>query len=151
MLRARFSEALKDAMRAKDAVTVSTVRMMLAALKDRDIAARGKGNAEGIADLEILQMLQSMIKQRRESIEMYAKGGRQDLVDQETAEIAVVERVLPQPLDEAAAAAAIAEAIRDAGAAGIKDMGRVMALLRERFAGRMDFTRASAMVKQALS
>ncbi|MGE0715138.1 MAG: GatB/YqeY domain-containing protein [Alphaproteobacteria bacterium] len=151
MLRARLSEALKEAMRAKDQVSVSTVRLALAALKDRDIAARGKGNTDGISEAEVLQMLQGMIKQRRESIDLYAKGGRQDLVDQETAEIAVIERFLPQQMDEAAMADTIAAVIAETGAAGIKDMGRVMAALRERFAGRMDFSRASAIIKQKLA
>ncbi len=151
MLRARLSEALKAAMLQRDPATVSTVRLVLAALKDRDIAARGRGNSEGIGDPEILQLLQTMVKQRRESIELYARGGRADLVDQETGEIAIIERFLPQQLDEAAAQAAIAGLVAEAGATGIKDMGRVMALLKERFAGRMDFTRASAMVKEALT
>ncbi|WP_374448314.1 GatB/YqeY domain-containing protein [Stella sp.] len=150
MLRARLSEALKTAMRDRDQPAVSTVRLILAALKDRDIAARTKGNTEGIGDPEILQLLQSMVKQRRESIELYARGGRQDLVDQETGEIAVIERFMPQQMDEAAMAAAIAAGIADAGAGGIKDMGRVMTLLRERHAGQMDFARASQLVKQAL-
>jgi uncharacterized protein YqeY len=150
MLRARLSEALKTAMRDRDQRAVSTVRLILAALKDRDIAARGKGNADGIAEPEILQLLQTMVKQRRESIELYAKGGRQDLVDQEAGEIAVIERFMPQQMDEAAMAAAIATVVAEAGATGIKDMGRVMALLRERHAGQMDFTRASVLVKQAL-
>jgi hypothetical protein len=150
MLRARLSEALKTAMRDRDQRAVSTVRLILAALKDRDIAARGKGNADGIAEPEILQLLQTMVKQRRESIDLYAKGGRQDLVDQEAGEIAVIERFMPQQMDEAAMAAAIATVVAEAGATGIKDMGRVMALLRERHAGQMDFTRASVLVKQAL-
>lgn len=150
MLRARLSEALKTAMRERDQPAVSTVRLILAALKDRDIAARTKGNTDGIGDPEILQLLQSMVKQRRESIELYAKGGRQDLVDQEAGEIAVIERFMPQQMDEAAMAAAIAAGIADAGAGGIKDMGRVMTLLRERHAGQMDFARASQLVKQAL-
>lgn len=151
MLRARLSEALKTAMRERDPAAVSTVRLILAALKDRDIAARGKGNADGIGEQEILQLLQSMVKQRRESIELYAKGGRQDLVDQEQGEIAVIERFMPQQMDEAAASAAIAAIIAESGAGSIKDMGRVMALLRERHAGQMDFTRASQLVKQALT
>ncbi|BBK35105.1 aspartyl-tRNA amidotransferase subunit B [Allostella sp. ATCC 35155] len=151
MLRARLSEALKTAMRDRDQTAVSTVRLILAALKDRDIAARGKGNAEGIGEPEILQLLQSMVKQRRESIELYAKGGRQDLVDQEAREIVVIERFMPQQMDEAAMSAAIAAVVAEAGATGIKDMGRVMTLLRERHAGQMDFARASQLVKQALA
>ena len=151
MLRARLSEALKTAMRERDQAAVSTVRLILAALKDRDIAARGKGNAEGIGEPEILQLLQSMVKQRRESIELYAKGGRQDLVDQEAREIVVIERFMPQQMDEVAMSAAIAAVAAEAGATGIKDMGRVMTLLRERHAGQMDFARASQLVKQTLA
>ncbi|BBK29643.1 hypothetical protein EDC65_0038 [Stella humosa] len=151
MLRARLSEALKTAMRERDQPAVSTVRLILAALKDRDIAARGRGNGDGISDLEILQLLQTMVKQRRESIELYARGGRQDLVDQEAGEIVIIERFLPQQMDEAQAQAAIGAVVAELGAASIKDMGRVMALLKERHAGQMDFTRASAQVKQALT
>ncbi|MGE0725381.1 MAG: GatB/YqeY domain-containing protein [Alphaproteobacteria bacterium] len=151
MLRARLGDALKEAMRAKDPRAVSTVRLILAALKDRDIAARGKGNADGIGEPEILSMLQTMIKQRRESIEAYAKGGRTDLVDQEKGEIEIIERFLPQQLDDGAVRAAIAQAIADTGAKSIKDMGKVVARMKERHAGQMDFARASAMVKEALS
>lgn len=150
MLREKFKDELKTAMKARNERAVATLRLIQAALKDRDIAARGKGNADGIAEPEILQLLQTMVKQRRESIELYAKGGRQDLVDQEAGEIAVIERFMPQQMDEAAMAAAIATVVAEAGATGIKDMGRVMALLRERHAGQMDFTRASVLVKQAL-
>ena len=151
MLRARLGDALKDAMRAKDQRAVSTVRLILAALKDRDIAARGKGNADGIGEPELLSMLQTMIKQRRESIEAYAKGNRPDLVDQEKGEIEIIERFLPRQLDETAVRAAIREAIAETGAGGIKDMGKVIAKMKERHAGQMDFARASAMVKEALS
>lgn len=138
-------------MRAKDQRAVSTVRLILAALKDRDIAARGKGNADGIGEPELLSMLQTMIKQRRESIEAYAKGNRPDLVDQEKGEIEIIERFLPRQLDETAVRAAIREAIAETGAGGIKDMGKVIAKMKERHAGQMDFARASAMVKEALS
>ena len=150
MLRAALSDALKEAMKAKDARTVGTVRLILAALKDRDIAARDKGNKSGIPDEEILGMLQSMIRQRRDSIELFHKGGRQDLVDQESEEIRIIERFLPKQMSEDEVRAAVDKAIAALGAAGLKDMGRTMAALREGYAGRMDFAKASQLVKQKL-
>lgn len=150
MLRASLSDALKTAMRERDAPTVSTLRMVLAALKDRDIAARPKGNADGIGDDEILQMMQALIKQRRESIALYEKGGRADLVAKEGQEIVVIERFLPKQMDESAMAAAIAALVKELGAASVKDMGRVMGELKARYAGQMDFARASGLVKQQL-
>lgn len=149
MVRQKLKDALKDAMLGKDARTVSTVRLILAALKDRDIAARPQG-VDGVSDGEIFQMLQSMIKQRRESIALYQQGGREDLARQEGEEIVVIERFLPQQMTEAEADEAIGAAIAELGAGGLKDMGRVMALLKQRFAGHMDFTRASASVKARL-
>ena len=150
MLRNSLNDALKDAMRARDAATLSTLRMILAALKDRDIAARPKGNPGGIGDDEILGLLQGMIKQRRESIALYQKGNRADLVDKENQEITVIERFLPQQMDEPATAAAIRAVITELGAASIKDMGRVMAELKARHAGQMDFAKAGGLVKQQL-
>jgi len=150
-MRTRLNEALKEAMRTKDQRAVSTVRLILAALKDRDIAARGRGNMDGIADDEILQMLQTMIKQRRESIALYEQGGRLELAEQEREEIAVIERFLPQQLGEDETRDAIRGVMDEVGATGIKDMGRVMAELRARFAGRMDFGRASALAKEMLA
>ena len=150
MLRAALSDALKEAMKAKDARTVGTVRLILAALNDRDIAARDKGNKSGIPDEEILGMLQSMIRQRRDSIELFHKGGRQDLVDQESEEIRIIERFLPKQMSEDEVRAAVDKAIAALGAAGLKDMGRTMAALREGYAGRMDFAKASQLVKQKL-
>jgi len=151
MLRTRLSESLKQAMLAKEARAVSTLRLVLAALKDRDIAARGRGVADGIGEDEILQMLQSMIKQRRESIALYEQGGRLELAQQEQEEIAIIERFLPKAMSEAETEAAIKEVIAEIGATGIKDMGKVMASLRERFAGRMDFGKASGAVKKILA
>jgi uncharacterized protein YqeY len=148
MLRNSLNDALKAAMRDRDSATTSTVRLILAGLKDRDIAARPKGNSTGIGDDEILSMLQGMIKQRRESIALYEKGKRADLVDKETAEIVVIERFLPQQMDESAAAQAIAKVIEELGATTVKDMGRIMAELKARHAGQMDFAKASALVKQ---
>lgn len=150
MLRQTLNEALKDAMRAKDQRTVATVRLIIAALKDRDIAARGRGQMDGVDDAEILAMLQTMVKQRRESIIMYEQGGRQELAQQEAEEITVIEKFLPQQLDEAATREAIAALITEIGATGVKDMGKVMAELRGRFAGQMDFTKASAIVREKL-
>lgn len=150
MLRERFSDALKQAMREKAALTVSTVRLILARLKERDIEVRPKGNAAGIAEPEIQQMLQGMIKQRRESIELYDKGGRPELAEKERGEIAIIERFLPQQLGDAEAEAAIKETIAAVGAASLKDMGRTMAALKERYAGQIDSAKASQIVKRLL-
>lgn len=151
MLRTQFTDTLKEAMKARDERTLSTVRMIIAALKTKDIDARAKGNMDGIPDEEILSLLQTMVKQRRESIALYQQGNRQDLVDKEQAEITVIERWLPQAMDEAETVAAIGTVIQDLGAAGMKDMGRVMAELKTRYAGRMDFSKVSAAVKAQLS
>ena len=151
MLRTRLSDALKTAMKGKDAPTVSTLRLIMAALKDRDIAARGKGNKDGIPEEEILGLLQSMIKQRRDSIALYEKGGRMELAQQEAEEIAIIEKHLPQQMSDDDIAAAIDAVIEDAGAATLKDMGKVMAGLKEKHAGSMDFSMASAMVKERLT
>ena len=150
MLRERFNEVLKDAMRAKDQPKVSTIRMILAGVKDRDIAARPQGNTGGIDDASILNLLRSMIKQRQESVEMYRQGGRQDLVDKESAEILVIESFMPQQMSEDETRAAVAAVITETGAASIKDMGKVMAELRARHAGTMDFAKAGPIVKAAL-
>ena len=150
MLRQQLNDALKTAMLGKDARTVSTVRLILAALKDRDIAARPKGVVDGIAEDEILQMLQGMIKQRRESITLYDQGNRPELAQQEREEIGVIERFLPSQMSEAEAAEAIAQVVAEIGAVGVKDMGRVMAALKERYAGRLDFAKAGAAAKAAL-
>jgi len=151
MLRARLNDSLKAAMKAKEANTLATVRLIVAALKDRDIAARSKGEPDGISDDEILSMLQSMIKQRHESIDMYTKGGRPELATREAAEIAVIQGFLPEQMDDAAVLAAIDEVLAETGAESLKDMGRVMALLKEHFGGRMDFSKAGAEVKKRLS
>lgn len=150
MLRIRLNESLKAAMLAKDARTVSTVRLILAALKDRDIAARGRGVPDGIGDDEILQMLQSMVKQRRESIAMYEQGGRLELAQQEAEEIDIIGRFMPRQLSAEEMEDAISGVIAEIGAGGLKDMGRTIALLRERYAGQMDFSKASAIVKRQL-
>ena len=151
MLREQLTEAMKDAMRAKDQAALGTIRLILAKLKDVDIAARTEASREGVADDKILSMMQGMIKQRNESIALYEKGGRADLADKEKAEIAVIERFLPQQMDEAAVEGAVREAIAAAGATSIKDMGGVMAALKGKYAGQMDFAKASAAVKKALA
>ena len=150
MLRTRLNDALKAAMKAKETRTIATIRLILAALKDRDIAARGKGNLEGIDEDGILAMLQSMIKQRRESIALYEKGERQELARQEAEEITVIEQFLPRQLGEDEMAEAVKTVIQDVDAKSLKDMGRTMAALKERYAGRMDFAKASAQVKEQL-
>ena len=150
MLRARLNDDLKIALKAKEKLAVATLRLILAALKDRDIAARGKGNCDGVGEDEILELLQKMVRQRRDSIELFEKGERQDLADREAAEIVVIQRFLPKQMDEAEIGAAVQEVIGELGAATIKDMGRVMGALKQRYAGRMDFGKASALVKERL-
>jgi len=150
MLREKLTEAMKDAMRAKDQAALGTIRLIVAKLKDVDIAARTEASREGVADDKILSMMQGMIKQRNESIALYEKGGRADLAEKEKAEIAVIERFLPQQMDEAAVEAAIREAIAATGAASIKDMGKVVGQLKAKYAGQIDFSKASAAVKKAL-
>jgi uncharacterized protein YqeY len=150
MIREFLPDALKAAQKEKDERAVSTLRLIVAALKDRDIAARGKGNPDGIPDEEILHMLQTMVKQRRESISMYEKGGRLELAEQEAEEISIIERFLPEQLDAAATEAAVEKTIAELGATGLKDMGAVMGALRDNYAGQMDFGRASGIVKARL-
>ena len=150
MIRATISDALKTAMKAKDQRATSTLRLILAALKDRDIAARGAGSSDPISDEAVLEMLQKMIKQRQESIEMYRKGQRDDLVKQEQEEIVIIEGFLPQQMGDEEMEAAVAAAIKAVGAAGIKDMGKTIAALKKDFAGRMDFAKASGVVKRRL-
>jgi uncharacterized protein len=150
MLRARLADELKLATKARDQRARETVRLILAALKDRDIAARGKGNNDGIGEAEILDMLQKMVKQREEAIPLYEQGGRLELAEQERQEIAIIQGFMPKQLGEAETLAAVAAAIEALGAKSIKDMGRLMAALRERHAGEMDFARASAIAKERL-
>ena len=151
MLRPALNDALKNAMKAKDQRALSTVRLILAALKDRDIAARGSGSSDPIPDSAILEMLQKMVKQRHESIDMYTKGNRPELAQQEREEIAVIESFMPKQMGEAEMSAAVDAAIAATGAAGIKDMGKVMAALKQDHAGVMDFAKAGGLVKQKLS
>lgn len=150
MLRNTFQEKLKPAMVAKDEVTLSTLRLIIAAMKDRDIAARSKGNWDGISEEEILGMLQSMIKQRQESIKLYEVGKRQDLVDRETAEIRVIEGFLPRQFTDEEVKAAIDDCIKATAATGLKDMGKVMAEMKLKYTGQLDFSKASGWVKERL-
>lgn len=150
-MRERLNESLKTAMLAKDRRAVATLRLILATLKDRDIAERGKDNHKGLANDEIVVLLQSMIKQRRESIELYERGGRDELARQETEEIAIIERFLPPQMSKAEVESAVGAVINEIGASSLKDMGRAMALLRERYAGRMDFAKAGAAAKARLA
>ena len=149
-MRDTLAKALKDALKSKDSVALSTMRLISAALKDRDIAARSSGNPDGISDEDILGMLQTMIKQRGESAKMYLDGGRPELAEAEQNEIAIIQQFLPQQLDDEAMQSAIAEIISDTDAQSVKDMGKVMGELKTRFAGQMDFGKASQMVKTAL-
>lgn len=149
-LRDQFTAELKASMKAGDAARTSTLRMILAKLKDVDIAARPKG-MERVPDEDVVAMLRGMVKSRRESVELYRQGGRQDLVDKEQAEIAVIEGFLPQQMDDAALAAAVEQAVEETGAAGMKDMGRVMAALKARHAATLDMARAGTLVRARLS
>jgi uncharacterized protein YqeY len=151
MLREKFKEALRDAMKSRNERATATLRLIQAALKDRDIAARGRGKMDGIDEAEIVSMLQTMIKQRKESISHFEQGGRLELAQQEQEEIGIIENFLPKQMGDAEAEKAIKDLIAELGAGSIKDMGRTMAALRERYAGRMDFTKASVVVKQALT
>jgi uncharacterized protein YqeY len=148
-LRARFTTSLKEAMLAKAAVRVSTLRMITAKLKDTDIAARPSGVTQ-VPDEQIVAMLRGMTKSRRESVELYRQGGREELASKEEAEIAVIEGFLPQQLDETAMQAAVAAAIAESGAASIKEMGKVMAVLKAKHAASLDMAKAGPMVKAAL-
>lgn len=150
MLRAQITEALKAAMLAKKERDTGTIRMIMAKLKERDIEARAKGNQDGIPDAEILSMLQGMVKQRRESIELYKQGNRPELAAQESEEIVVIERFMPKQMAEDEVKAAIAQAIAATGAKDIKDMGKIMAELKAKYTGQMDFSQAGPLVKAAL-
>jgi len=149
MLRQELNEALKTALKTGDNRARSTLRLILAALKDRDIAAR-PAKTDGIDEAEIGELLNKMVRQRRESITLYEQGNRLDLAQQEAEEIAVIERFLPKQLSEADTSAAIDATIKELSAASIKDMGKVMAALKAQYTGQMDFGRASALVKAKL-
>ena len=150
MLRDRLNEELKSAMKAKEADRVGTLRLVNAAIKDKEIALRGEGKP-AIDEQGVLDILQKMVKQRRDSIQAFEAGGRTDLAAKEQGEIDIISAFLPTQLSDAELATACAGVIGDLGAAGPKDMGKVMGALKERFAGQMDFTKASAKVKELLS
>src|SRR4029078_4509236 len=149
-LRAQLNDAMKEAMKAKDAKRLATVRLMLAALKDRNIAARSETSRDLLGDDEILSLLAKMIKQREESATAFDAGNRPELAAGEREEIAIIRGFMPAPMDDAARKPAVAKTIAELGAASIKDMGKVMAALKERYAGQMDFSKASAATKDAL-
>ncbi|HYD17739.1 MAG TPA: GatB/YqeY domain-containing protein [Patescibacteria group bacterium] len=151
MLRNQFTDRLKAAQHAKDEPTVSTLRLIIAAMKDRDIAARSKGNWDGIKDDEIMAMMASMIKQRHESIKMYELGKRPELAEREATEIRIIESFMPKQLTEPEVKAVIDTLVKDMGASGLKDMGRVMAEMKTKYAGQLDFSKASGWVKEKLT
>jgi len=150
-LRERITNGLKDAMREKDAARLSTLRLINAAIKDQDIAARGAGKTEGVDEGEILAILAKMVKQRIDSANVYEEGGRLELAEKELGEIKVIEGFLPRQLSEAEIAAAIDAAIDQTGASSIRDMGRVMGALKAAYAGQMDFGAAGALIKERLA
>ena len=149
-LRDRVEAELKVAIKAQDKRRLSTLRLMTAAFKDRDIQSRGSGKDEAVSDAALRDILTRMIKQRREAAETYDKGGRPELAAAELEEIAIIEEFLPRQLSEAEVSAAVSAVVAEIGAAGLKDMGRTMAALKERYGGQMDFAKAGAMVKKAL-
>ncbi len=151
MLRTKLSQIVNEAMRAKDQAAVSTLRLISAAIKDRDIAARSDGITDGVDDDEIQQLLQKMIKQRQESIRLYEEGGRIELAQQERDEIAIIKGFLPKQLSDEEIAAEVNKVIAETSAASMKDMGPLMAALRARYPGIMDFGKASAIAKSRLN
>ena len=149
-LRDRINQSLKEAMKAREADRTSTLRLMNAAIKDRDIAARGDGEDGPVGDEAVVALLGKMVKQRQESARAYEEGGRIDLADKERAEIVVIEEFLPRQLTAAEVESAIAEAIAETEATSIRDMGRVMAALKARYTGQMDFGKVGAAIKARL-
>jgi uncharacterized protein len=154
-MRDRINESMKEAMKSGEKKRLSTLRLVNAAIKDRDIAARAdeSGAATGIekiSDQEILALLQKMIKQRRDSAETYRQGGREELAESEEAEIAIIEEFLPQQMSEEEMREAVETVVDETGCCGLKDMGKIMGLLKERYTGRMDFGKVSVIVKEAL-
>ena len=150
-MRKRLSEATKDAMRAKDKARLSTLRLINAAIKDRDIAARSESNPDGVSDADILSILAKMIKQRQDSATAYEEAGRIELGEGERQEIKVIEEYLPKQLSDAEIEAAIKAAIAEVGAASIRDMGKVMGALKSKYTGQMDFGKAGAIIKARLA
>ena len=149
-MRDEINAGLKEAVKARDTRRTSTLRLINAAIKDRDIAARGEGR-EKVSDEEILALLQKMVKQREDSADIYEKAGREDLATQEREEITIIQDYLPQPLGDAEVAAEIDAAIAETGAEGLRDMGKVVGALKVKFPGRIDFGKASKLVKEKLA
>lgn len=150
-MREQLDASLKNALKAKDKRRISTLRLILAAIKDRDIAARSEDRTEGVSDEEILSILQKMVKQRRESSITYEEAGRLELAEQEREEIDIIEEYLPQQMSEDEVRAAVTDLVGEIGAEGLKDMGKTMGALKERYAGVMDFKKANGIVKELLS
>ena len=150
-LREELNNTLKEAMKSKDSVSVSTIRLILAALKDRDLSARSKGQSEGVSNDDILSMLQTMIKQRNESLKTYRDASRDDLADREAAEIEIIQKFLPQQLEGSELNAVIDAAITETGAESIKDMGKVMGVLKSKYAGQIDMGQAGPTVRSRLA
>ena len=149
-MRDQLDAALKDALKGGDKRRTSTLRLILAAIKDRDIAARSEDRTEGVSDEEILSILQKMVKQRRESSRTYEDAGRLELAEQEREEITIIEEYLPQQMSDEEVSAAVEEVVKEIGAEGLKDMGKTMGALKGKYAGVMDFKKASAAVKELL-
>lgn len=149
MLREELQKALKESMLNKDTDTVSAVRLIIAGMKEKDVDARGKGLKEA-SDADLMSMMQSMIKQRNDSIKMYVDGKREDLAAKERKEISIIERFLPKQMSDAEIEAAIKGVIAETGAASMKDMGKVMGVLKAKYAGQLDFGKASGMIKNLL-
>jgi hypothetical protein len=149
-MRDRINGALKDAMLAKDKLRTSTLRLMLAAIRDRDIALRGEEGGGGLDDAGLMALLAKMVKQREDSAATYETAGRMELAEAERAEIAVIKEFLPRPMSEDEIADAIRKAVAETGASSIRDMGKVMGVLKAQYSGRMDFAAAGARVKAAL-
>lgn len=149
--RTEFMDAMKTAMKARDEVTTNTVRMIIAKLKERDIESRGTGGPEKVGDTEILSMMQGMIKQRQESLTIYRNAGRDDLADREAAEIKIIEGFLPAQMNDAEIQSIITGLMSEMGVKEVKDMGKLMAEIKSRYAGQLDMGKASGMVKKVLA
>lgn len=150
-MRNRLANALKEAMKAKDAARLSTLRLINAAIKDREIAARTEENNAGISNTEVLEVLAKMIRQRQESARTYEEAGRLELAERERAEIKVISEFMPKPLDAEETRKAVRDAILEVGATSIRDMGKIMGYLKGHYAGRMDFGKVGVEVKDALA
>lgn len=149
--RTELTNAMKEAMKAKDELRLNTVRMIIAKMKEQDINDRANGNQDGISDGALLSLMQGMIKQRQESAKVYRDGGRPELAEKEDAEIVIIESFLPAQMSDDEVAAAVAGLIASTGASGVKDMGKVMAELKAKYAGQLDMGKAGAVVKQKLA